>query len=167
MASLIYLRAPEMADRGALLAAVRASRALHRPWIRAPSTAAAFAAYLKKMSEAANHPYLVCRSDTDQIAGVINLTNVVLGVFRSGYLGYYALCPHQGRGYMRAGLHAVVNHAFRTLKLHRLEANIQPENRASLALARSCGFRREGYSPRYLKIGGRWRDHERWAILSG
>ena len=48
--------------------------------------------------------------------------------------------------------------------LHRLEANIQPDNAASIALVRSCGFAREGYSPRYLKIGGRWRDHERWTI---
>jgi len=51
------------------------------------------------------------------------------------------------------------------LRLHRLEANIQPENVASIALARTCGFNKEGYSPAYLKIGGRWRDHERWAIV--
>ena len=67
---------------------------------------------------------------------------------------------------MHAGLSAVVRHSFRVLRLHRLEANIQPGNRASIALAKSCGFIKEGYSPRYLKIGGRWRDHERWAIVA-
>ena len=67
---------------------------------------------------------------------------------------------------MRAGLSQVVRYAFSSLKMHRLEANIQPENIASIALVRSCGFLKEGYSPKYLKIGGRWRDHERWAILA-
>jgi [ribosomal protein S5]-alanine N-acetyltransferase len=67
---------------------------------------------------------------------------------------------------MREGLRAVIRHAFTTLKLHRLDANVQPGNVASLALVKSCGFAREGYSTRYLKIGGRWRDHERWAVLA-
>jgi ribosomal-protein-alanine N-acetyltransferase len=166
MKSPIYLRQPGSEDRGAFLEAVRHSKPLHRPWISAPATSLEFHAYLKKMAEPANHAYLVCRRDTDQIAGVINLTNVIMGAFHSGYLGYYAFAGQERCGYMREGLKAVVAHAFRTLRLHRLEANIQPDNRASLALARTCGFRREGYSPRYLKIGGRWRDHELWAILA-
>ena len=98
--------------------------------------------------------------------GVINLSEIVLGAFRSAYLGYYAFAGFERQGLMREGLRAAVRYAFRTLKLHRLEANIQPANAASLALARSCGFSREGFSPRYLKIGGRWRDHERWAIIA-
>lgn len=67
---------------------------------------------------------------------------------------------------MREGLDAVVRSAFGPMKLHRLEAAIQPGNRSSIALVKACGFTKEGYSPRYLKIGGRWRDHERWAIVA-
>jgi [ribosomal protein S5]-alanine N-acetyltransferase len=166
MKSSIYLRAPGAQDRRDFLAAVRISAGLHRPWINAPCTTLGFHAYLKRMAEPAHHAYLICRRDTDQIAGVVNLSNVIMGPFRSGYLGYYAFAGQQRQGFMRDGLKAVVRHAFRTLKLHRLEANIQPGNRASIALARSCGFTKEGFSPRYLKIGGRWRDHERWAIVA-
>jgi len=125
-----------------------------------------YLAWLERMTGPATHPFLVCRRDNGEIAGVVSLSNVVLGLFRSGYLGYYAFAGHERQGLMRAGLLAVVRHAFTTLKLHRVEANIQPGNAASIALARSCGFAREGFSPRYLKIGGRWRDHERWARLA-
>jgi ribosomal-protein-alanine N-acetyltransferase len=95
----------------------------------------------------------------------VNLNEIVRGAFHSAYLGYYGFVPHAGQGYMAEGLRLALRHAFRRLGLHRLEANIQPGNRASRALVRRLGFRREGYSPRYLKIGGRWRDHERWAIV--
>lgn len=67
---------------------------------------------------------------------------------------------------MKEGLSLVIHRAFEELGLHRVEANIQPENRASRALVRGLGFRLEGFSPRYLKILGRWRDHERWALTA-
>ena len=165
-APAVYIRPPVAADAPAFVAAARRSRALHRPWTSAPDTPAKFVAWLERMSAPGNHPFLVCRSDSDAIVGVVNLSNVVLGAFRSGYLGYYAFAGHERQGFMRAGLRAVVRHAFGSLKLHRVEANIQPGNAPSLALVRACGFAREGFSPRYLKIGGRWRDHERWALLA-
>jgi len=160
------IRPPTHADQGEFLAAARRSRSLHRPWTSAPRVPAEFCAYIERMTQPANKAFLVCRRDTGAIVGIINISNIVLGLFRSGYLGYYAFTGHERQGFMREGLQLVVRHAFRSLKLHRLEANIQPGNIASLALIRSCGFSREGYSPRYLKIGGRWRDHERWAILA-
>jgi [ribosomal protein S5]-alanine N-acetyltransferase len=63
-------------------------------------------------------------------------------------------------------VHLVLREAFTRLRLHRLEANIQPGNDASIALGRRCGFELEGFSPRYLEVRGRWRDHERWAICA-
>jgi len=60
----------------------------------------------------------------------------------------------------------VLDYSFTTLGLNRLEANIQPENIASRRLVQKLGFRKEGFSPKYLQIGGKWCDHERWAILA-
>ena len=65
---------------------------------------------------------------------------------------------------MREGLELLLRHAFGDLRLHRVQASIQPENERSIALVRAAGFRKEGLALRYLKIGGRWRDHEHWAI---
>jgi ribosomal-protein-alanine N-acetyltransferase len=100
------------------------------------------------------------------MVGVINLGNIIRGLLQGAYVGYYAFAPHAGKGLMREGLQLVLKHAFRKLKLHRLEANIQPGNHTSIRLARSCGFVREGFSRRYLKVAGKWTDHERLAILA-
>ena len=97
--------------------------------------------------------------------GVVNVSEIVRAALQGAYLGYYAFQPHAGEGYMTEGLALVLRHAFRRLGLHRLEANIQPRNLASRRLVRRLGFRKEGFSRRYLKVGGRWRDHERWAIV--
>jgi [ribosomal protein S5]-alanine N-acetyltransferase len=166
MTTRILIRRPSSADRQPFLTAAHRSKALHRPWVIAPDTPAKFRAYLKRMSPPTHCGFLVVRQDTREIVGVINLSNIVGGLFQSGYLGYYTFAGHERQGFMRQGLLAVIRYAFKTLKLHRLEANIQPGNAASIALVASCGFRKEGFSPRYLKVGGRWRDHERWAVLS-
>ena len=148
------------------IAAAAGSKALHRPWIAAPSTAEAFRAWRIRMAQPTHCALLACRRDDGAIVGVFNVTNMVMGPFRGAFLGYYAFAGHQSQGLMSAGLRAVMKHAFKSLKLHRLEANIQHGNAPSIALVRACGFSLEGYSPRYLKVGGRWRDHERWAIVA-
>jgi ribosomal-protein-alanine N-acetyltransferase len=132
--------------------------------VYAPETPPAVARWIRATGPRRRR-LLVCRRGDGAIVGVVNVSEIVRGAFRSAYLGYYGFAPHAGQGYMTEGLGLVLRHAFRQLGLHRLEANIQPGNRASRALVRRLGFRREGFSARYLKIGGRWRDHERWAIV--
>lgn len=157
------IEAPSRRYRSEFLDAVARSRRLHLPWVSPPRTARAFDAFLARLKRPGNAGYWI-RTETNELAGVVNISEIVGGNFLSGYLGYYAFVPHNGRGYMTEGMSAVVARAFRELRLHRLEANIQPGNEASLRLVRRLGFRREGFSPRYLKIAGKWRDHERWAI---
>ena len=145
---------------------MRSSRGFLHPWVEPITGPGGFAAYLKRTRRATERAFLVCRAGDGAIAGVINVSQISLGNFRSAYLGYYAGASFAGKGYMSAGLRLVLRRAFSELGLHRLEANIQPSNRASTRLVRRAGFRREGLSPRYLKIYGRWRDHERWAVTA-
>src|SRR5262245_23619290 len=152
---------PSSRRRAEFLAAVARSRRLHRRWASPPRTPGAFDALLK-LSKGNQLMFWVV-TEKNALAGAITVSEIVWGMFRSGYLGYYALVPHDGQGYMKRGLRDVITEAF-THGLHRLEANIQPDNLRSIGLVKSLGFRKEGYSPRYLKIAGRWRDHERWAI---
>jgi len=126
-----------------------------------------FEVYVKRMASDSHRGFLVVGCETGELVGVISLHHIIRGPLQSAFLGYYAFVPHAGKGLMREGMRLVLKHAFQKLKLHRLEANIQPKNRASIELVRSCGFVREGFSRRYLKVNGHWKDHERWAILAG
>jgi ribosomal-protein-alanine N-acetyltransferase len=165
-AGRVYLRSPERADRAEFVALMRASRAFHRPWATAPTDDEAFEAYLVDSRRHDFEAMLACRREDRAILGFFNLSHITRGSLQSAYLGYAVASVYANQGYMREGIDLVLREAFLNLRLHRIEANIQPGNHASIALARGAGFSREGFSPRYLKIGGRWRDHERWAILA-
>jgi ribosomal-protein-alanine N-acetyltransferase len=158
------LRAPTVADCEPFIAAMRSSRRLHAGWLTAPSTPAAFEVLLERAREEAFEPMLVCLVEGGAIAGFFNISQIIRGPLQSAFLGYGAVAAHAGRGYMTEGLGLVLRRAFTELRLHRLEANIQPGNAPSIALVKRCGFVREGFSERYLKVAGRWRDHQRWAI---
>jgi ribosomal-protein-alanine N-acetyltransferase len=163
MARLI-LRPPTPADEDRFLAAMRASKRAHRPWLYPPLDSEAYHAYLARLDGDRKFGYLACRRSDDELVGWLNVSEIVRGGLQSAFLGYGGVAAHAGHGYMTEAVQLVVREAFGKLGLHRLEANIQPGNVASIALVRRCGFEQEGFSPRYLKVGGRWCDHERWAI---
>ena len=148
-------------------ARARESKDLHRPWLFPPDTEDAYAEYAGRLiDDPTKAGFLVCEREGGDIAGFININNIVRGGFRCGALGYGAFAHAAGRGLMREGLDLVIGHAFGPLGLHRLEINAQPVNLASAALARGAGFRLEGFSPKMIYIDGDWRDHERWALTA-
>jgi len=162
----VGLRLLERGDREEFLRLAAESRSLHRPWTYPPERPEQFDELFARSRRDDTVCLLACLRESGAIAGVLIISQIVRGAFQSAYLGYYAHERHAGQGYMREAMAQTVAHAFGPLALHRLEANIQPANAASIALARSAGFRLEGFSPRYLLIGGQWRDHERYAITA-
>jgi ribosomal-protein-alanine N-acetyltransferase len=160
----VFLRRPAPGDLDEFVAAVRRSRHLYRGWVEPARGSDGFALYVRRTRRVDCEGCVVCQLEDGAIAGVVNVNEIVRGGFQSGYLGYYVFEPFAARGFMREALRLMVERAFGPLALHRLEANIQPQNRRSRSLVEGLGFRLEGLSPRYLKLGGRWLDHERWAI---
>jgi len=160
----VYLREPTSRDQAEIVARNAASRALHRGLVTPPTNAKTYAEWMVRCRQPNVQCFLVCRIEDGAITGVFTLSQIVRRLFQSAYMGYYADRPFDGQGYMTEGLQLVLRHTFIAMKLHRVEANIQPENAASIALVKRAGFRLEGFSPRYLKISGRWRDHQRWAM---
>ena len=162
----VYLAVPAAEDAKEFFTLMQENIGTLHPWVDPPGSLQTCRIYLASLDSPERKGYLVRLRRDDRIIGIINLNEIVRHAFQSAYLGYYSGRPFQGRGYMTEGLTLVLRKAFVELKLHRLEANIQPGNKRSIALVKGCGFSREGYSPKYLKICGKWKDHQRWAILA-
>jgi RimJ/RimL family protein N-acetyltransferase len=161
--SELIIREPKIEDRDTFISSMQRSQALHLPWVKAPQTEEEFEKYIQHSQLTHQKCFLAC--DTlGNITGVFNISEIVMGMFQSAYLGFYAVAHYAGQGYMSRGLKLVLKNIFEEIKLHRIEANIQPENIRSIHLIKANGFSKEGFSPRYLNIDGGWRDHERWAL---
>lgn len=101
-----------------------------------------------------------------RIVGQVNVGTVVLGSFRSCYVGYWVSRSLAGRMIVPMAVALVGDHLFGRVGLHRMEINIRPENTASLAVVGKLGFRSEGVRPHYLHIDGDWRTHLSFALTT-
>ncbi|MDQ3802159.1 MAG: GNAT family N-acetyltransferase [Acidobacteriota bacterium] len=161
----MFLRFPTSGDFAEFTALNKASRKFHRNLVNPPTDEKSFADFLKRSESETDRCFLICRNEDGAIVGGAALSQIFRKAFQNAYLGYYLAEKYTGKGYMTEAVKLVLRFAFRELKLHRVEANVQPENTASIAVLQRCGFTREGFSRKYLKIGGRWRDHARFAII--
>lgn len=161
----VFLRRPVMADLAEYTVLRNKSARFFRGLVNPFRGKAHFVRYLRHSRHEEYFPFFICLNDSRRIVGQMNLFLIARGLFQSGCVGYQVGVPYARCGYATEALQLILRFAFNELKLHRVEANIQPGNKPSIALAKRVGFKLEGLSPRYLKICGKWRDHERWAIL--
>ena len=141
------------------------SRKFYKGLIDTPDTIEKFRAYVERNESDTNKCFVICRATDEKIVGLINLSQIFRKAFQNAYLGYSLGVRYTGKGYMTEAVNLMLRFAFKDLKLHRVEANVQPENLPSIAVLKRCGFTNEGFSRKYLKIAGKWRDHERFAII--
>lgn len=161
----IFLRYPQMNDSAEFYEQSKSSLKFHAGFVNPPMLGNEFENFVERNDSDSNECFLICENETAVIMGMINMSQIFYKSFRNAYLGYYLFAEFSGKGFMTEALELILDFAFRDLNLHRLEANIQPHNVSSINLVKRCGFTREGFSQKYLKIGGKWRDHERWAII--
>ena len=161
----VVLRRPTSGDAAEFLACVADSVTFHRGWVEPPSTASGYEAYLRRLRHPAHDGFLVRTAAGRHLVGVVNVNGITRGNLQSATLGYYRVSDAGSPESMTHAVGEVVRHCFRALGLHRVEANIQPGNDRSRAIARAVGMTQEGFSPAYLRIEGTWRDHERWAVV--
>ena len=163
----VRLERPTARHRARFLAAVRRSRRLHAPWVSPPASAAAVRGVPAPAQPTASTPAIssVVR-DSGDLVGVVNISEIVGGAFRSAYLGYYAFVPHAGRGLMREGLALVIADAFRrSVCTVSKPTSSRPIGRRSVSSAASASAAKDTRRA-ISRSRGRWRDHERWAILA-
>ncbi len=170
----ICLKAPQMGDfaNWALLRAQ--SRAFLRPWeptwprddLSRGSFRRRIRHYQRDIRSDYAYPFFIFNKPGNAFIGGITLGNIRRGVAQSATIGYWVGERHARKGYMSTALPMLVEYAFSTLNLHRIEAACLPENTASIRLLKKCGFRQEGYARRYLRINGAWRDHVLFALLA-
>ena len=167
----VYLRAPQSNDELEFLELRRTSRQFHAPFeVRPPrgfnaASPRAFRAFLEQGPGKGRERWLICSTTTHRILGAITIGMIRGEPFQSAALGYWIGAAHARQGYMSEALPLALQRAFAGLGLRRVEADVLAENRASKRLLRNTGFVKEGLSREFAHVAGRWRDHERWALL--
>ncbi|NGO51562.1 GNAT family N-acetyltransferase [Allomesorhizobium camelthorni] len=162
----VYIKPVARSDADELIRVNAQSRSYHEPWVQPFTDAEGFETWFDEIVTGANVGLVAREQVSGEVVGVVNVSQIFRKGFQNAYLGFYGSVAFAGRGLMTEAVWLSAHYSFDQIGLHRLEANVQPGNLRSIALVRRVGFRKEGFSPRYLRINGIWCDHERWALLS-
>lgn len=108
----------------------------------------------------------IFEKNCDKIVGSILVSNIIKGSFLSCYLGYKLDKDYIKKGYMYEALVETIKIIFNDYEIHRIEANILPNNISSINLIKKLGFKELCIEPSFLKINGEWRDHIHFVKLN-
>lgn len=108
----------------------------------------------------------LCLVGTSKVIGILNFSQIIMGPFKSCYLGYSLLKAYCKQGFMSEAVEKGIEIIFEEYGLHRIEANVMPSNEASIQLLKKKGFQYEGVARRYLCINGQWEDHAHYTLLN-
>jgi RimJ/RimL family protein N-acetyltransferase len=105
------------------------------------------------------------RREDGEILGTCTIFSIHRESMRAE-LGYCLRSPHWRRGYMGEALTALIDYAFATLKLRRLEADVDPGNAGSVRILERMGFTREGLLRERWNVGGQIGDTAFYGLLA-
>jgi ribosomal-protein-alanine N-acetyltransferase len=169
---VVAIRPLRLADAAALLEIRSRTRAFLEPW--EPARDERFytlagqrdvvAAALRELELGRALPFAIV--EDGELAGAVNLSGIVRGVFENAYLGYWVDEARGGRGVATEAVRLAVEHAFGPAALHRVQAAVIPRNAPSIRVLEKVGFREEGFALRYLRIAGVWEDHRLFALTA-
>jgi ribosomal-protein-alanine N-acetyltransferase len=170
----VTLRAPMTGDYRQWAALRGQSRPFLEPWepswapdeLDYSSWRLRLGRYREDIAQGTGMPFFIFDAPGRRLYGGITLSNIRRGVAQTGNLGYWIGAQFAGNGFMQEAVRMVVNHAFDTLRLHRVEAACIPTNMRSVRVLEKAGFEREGMARSYLKINGAWQDHCLYAIVA-
>lgn len=131
-------------------------------WDDSELTKAKFKALLKTQHQDVKHDknyhFGIFRKEDGLLIGQVSLMDISRGIFQNAYLGYRIFHHYWDQGYATEACLGTLDLAFKKLKLHRIEAGITPDNKASLKVAKKLGLRKEGLSLKRLKVHNKWND---------
>jgi [ribosomal protein S5]-alanine N-acetyltransferase len=168
----VLLRLPEPRDAESFLGLVTRNRDHFRPYEpRRPASYFTLAGQREQIAAAQRQAELgerfefgVWERNGGGLVGRLSLGGISRGALQSAYLGYGIDVGHGGRGYATQAVRLAVRVAFDDLRLHRVQAAVVPENKASARVLAKVGFHEEGLARRYLFLDGQWKDHRMFAL---
>ena len=110
--------------------------------------------------------YLFLKENPTVLIGFAALTSIQYGYVLSCQLGYKLDSEYINRGLMSETLSSLIDYAFHSLGLHRIESNVMPTNMPSRRIMEKFQFTEEGIKKRYRKINGTWEDHIQYSLYN-